>query len=298
MKKRKLFCERGPVCCAISLGRTIAMRHLKNFCGGEKFAVQKEEEPLRYLVKFHQSPILRRLAGVDMDLQLNKKVNLGIAGGKLSGVLIHPGEMFSFWKLVGNPTAKDGYLEGLTIQGGKACSGVGGGLCQLANLVHWMVLHSPLTVTELHHHTDALFPDSNRRVPFGTGTSVFYNALDYRFLNETGDTYQLRVWLDGGDLCGELNCSAELLHYYRIEERDHHYTLEEDGYYRNSEIWRLKLSRTTNGVLEELLIFTNHSKVLYDPSLIPCGQRPPESPTQRVVESCQRAMPAGKPPRP
>lgn len=277
MKKRKLFCERGRVCYAIALSRTIVLRHLKNFCGGEKFALQKQEEPLDYLVKFHQSTILRRLAGVDMDLQLNKKVNLALAAAKLSGVLIYPGEMFSFWGLVGNPTAKEGYLEGLTIQGGKTCSAVGGGLCQLANLVHWMVLHSPLTVTELHHHTDALFPDSNRRVPFGTGTSVFYNALDYRFLNETGDTYQLRVWLDGGDLCGELNCSEELLYYYRIEERGHHYALEEDSYYRNSEIWRLKISRATNGMLEETLIFTNHSKVLYDPSLIPHEQRPLES---------------------
>ena len=50
--------------------------------------------------------------------------------------------------------------------------GVGGGLCQMANMIHWLILHTPLEVTELHHHSDALFPDVKRRVPFGTGTSI------------------------------------------------------------------------------------------------------------------------------
>ena len=55
----------------------------------------------------------------------------------------------------------------------------------MANMIHWLVLHTPLTVTELHHHSDALFPDVKRRVPFGTGTSISYKALDYRFKNTT-----------------------------------------------------------------------------------------------------------------
>ncbi len=36
-------------------------------------------------------------------------------------------------------------------------SGYGGGLCQMANMIHYLVLNSPLEVTELHHHSDALF---------------------------------------------------------------------------------------------------------------------------------------------
>lgn len=33
----------------------------------------------------------------------------------------------------------------------------------MANMIHWLVLHTPLEVTELHHHSDALFPDVKRR---------------------------------------------------------------------------------------------------------------------------------------
>ena len=46
-------------------------------------------------------------------------------------------------------------------------------------------MHSPLKVTELHTHSDALSPDHGTRVPFGTGTSVSYNYVDYRFKNIT-----------------------------------------------------------------------------------------------------------------
>ena len=103
------------------------------------------------------------------------------------------------WELVGPPTAKNGYQESLTIgrtsQGGFLGSAPGGGLCQLANMIHWLVLNSPLEVTELHHHSDALFPDERRRVPFGTGTSVFYKNIDYQFRNTGSEPVQLLLWL-------------------------------------------------------------------------------------------------------
>lgn len=84
----------------------------------------------------------------------------------MNGALLHPGQVFSFWHMVGSVTAKKGYREGLTISGGQACSDIGGGLCQMTNLIHWMVLHSPLTVTEHHHHDQLdLFPDYHRQVP-------------------------------------------------------------------------------------------------------------------------------------
>ena len=59
--------------------------------------------------------------------------------------------------------------------------GLGGGLCNLANTIYWIVLHSPLEVTEFHQHSDALAPNEGKRMPFSSGTSVCYNNVDYRF---------------------------------------------------------------------------------------------------------------------
>lgn len=86
---------------------------------------------------------------------------------RLNGIVLQPGESFSFWQLVGRPTRRKGYADGMVLTGARSEAGIGGGLCQLANMAHWLVLNSPLTVTELHHHTDALFPDERRTVPFG-----------------------------------------------------------------------------------------------------------------------------------
>lgn len=267
---RKLFCQYGPVCYAISCRKEWALRFLRDLLKGEKFACCRQEESLPWVVMAHRSTLLRRLAGVDMQLQRNKVTNLALAIRELDGILLRPGETLSFWRRVGRPTAKRGFLRGLTIRSGRPDADVGGGLCQLANLLHWLALHSPLTVTELHHHTDALFPDSGRRVPFGTGTSVFYNNVDYRVRNDTGDTYQYRIWLEEEDLCGELRCSSRPAARLRIRERDHHYRKEADGnWYRCSEIWRLELDRDTGETLKEELVFRNHSRVLYDPALIP-----------------------------
>lgn len=76
--------------------------------------------------------MIRKLNGVDLKLQESKVTNIMIACNKISGIIIKPGETFSYWKTIGRVTAKKGYKEGLVIgQGGKLGSGLGGGLCQM-----------------------------------------------------------------------------------------------------------------------------------------------------------------------
>lgn len=214
--QRKLFCEINRTCYRISLAKEILRRNLKDLFSGQKIARERSGETLPVIVKSHSSILLRKLHGVDIRLQENKVTNIMLACSKINGLIIHPGEIFSFWKMIGNPTKRAGYKEGLVISKNNLSKGYGGGLCQLANMIHWLVLNSPLTVTELHHHSDALFPDDRRRVPFGTGTSVAYNSVDYRFKNTTDQDVQLLVWCEDGDLCGELRTTREFPNRYRL----------------------------------------------------------------------------------
>ena len=115
-----------------------------------------------------------------MELQENKAKNLALSAPKISTIIIKPGEIFSLWHLVGKCLEKDGDKEGLTIASGKPSSGIGGGMCQLSNLIHWMILHTDMQITEHYHHDQIdLFPDFKRVIPFGSGTSIVYNYLDY-----------------------------------------------------------------------------------------------------------------------
>ena len=269
---RKLFCDICPATYKISEQKEIFKRHLKNVFSGEKIAREISKEELPNIVKGHSSILIRNLHGVDIKLQENKITNIELACKKINGLIIHPGETFSYWCTLGPTKKKYGYKKGLVISKKGFTSGYGGGLCQMANMIHWLVLNSPLTVTELHHHSDALFPDDRRRVPFGTGTSVCYNNLDYRFKNNTDQDVQIVVWCENGELCGELRSEREYPYRYKLVEENHHYRKENDKYFRISQVYRIVIDRKTNEEVRKELILDNHSQVMYDYNLIPKEQ--------------------------
>ena len=180
-KKDKLFCEINPFCYAISVKKEILKRHLKDLISKEKVSKSKSNEKLPNIISSHCSNMIKRAPGVDLTSQLNKAVNINLACNKINGIIIRPGEVFSFWKTIGKTSKRKGYKEGRVIRGNKMISGIGGGLCNLGNTIHLLILHSPLVITEFHNHSDALAPDEGPRVPFSAGTSVCYNHIDYRF---------------------------------------------------------------------------------------------------------------------
>ena len=215
--KRKLLCEMSPLAYRLSVEKEILKRRLRDWRSKTLFASERTETSLPVVIYRHNSLIRRRLAGVNMQLQENKATNLALAVTRIDGLLIRPGETFSVWRQIGRTSRRKGYKEGLTIARGKPSQGIGGGLCQLSNLIHWMVLHSDLTITEHHHHDGLdLFPDFGRQIPFGTGTSISYNYIDYRVRNDTANTYQLRLSVDGEYLCGELRAKETLPHTFHI----------------------------------------------------------------------------------
>ena len=262
---RKLFCEISPLTYKISTLKCRLIRHIQDLLGRRHLAKVKQEEWLPCVIYKHNSLIRRQLGNTQMELQENKAVNLALSAPKVNGVLIRPGETFSFWHLVGNTTAAKGYKEGVTIANTQTKVGIGGGLCQFTNLIHWMVLHTPLTIVEHHHHDGIdLFPDYNRQVPFGTGTSIVYNYLDYRFKNETDVTYQLVVYVTDTHLCGELRASDPLPIKYHVKTENERFVRVGDAVYRQGQVYRLCIDKATGNELSRELIRDNHARVMYD----------------------------------
>lgn len=110
------LCARSDFCAVCGIWRA-----------AQRFASTRQAEPLPALVKGHCSVIRRRLAGVDPRLQEGKARNLELAAAQVNGLIIAPGETFSFWRTIGNATRRRGYQEGLTISGGQLGRGIGGG---------------------------------------------------------------------------------------------------------------------------------------------------------------------------
>lgn len=264
---RRLFCTLSPFTYKLSICKCRIMRHMQNLRIRSHFAKEKSENLLPVIIYRHNSLIRRKLGNVNMELQENKAKNLSLAAPKVSKTLIRPGEIFSFWELVGPCTASKGYKEGLVIQKGAPASGIGGGMCQFTNLIHWMILHTDLEIIEHHHHDQIdLFPDYNRQIPFGTGTSIFYNYLDYRFKNNTTNTYQLITYTTDTHLCGEIRALHDQDSRYHIHIQDEFFSQEADGVYRNGKVYRQRINSATGNILEETLIRQNHARVAYDTS--------------------------------
>lgn len=213
--------------------------------------------------KKHQSLLRRTLGNSDPQLQENKITNLKIASNKIDGIVIQPGEVFSFWKLVGKTTKAKGYIEGMQLARGEVKTGIGGGICQLANLLYWMALHTPLIVTERHHHSFDPFPDSGRTLPFGSGASVFYNYVDLQVSNPTSYSFQIKVWLSDKHLKGAIFSSEEMPYAYHLEERNHQFIQQNGKNYRENEIWRKRIDKKTGQMVNEELLIKNFSEVKY-----------------------------------
>lgn len=245
-------------------------RHIRDRAQGHKFAQAMCSESLPFSCIKHQSLLRRKLGNSDPKLQVNKITNLEIAHRAIDGIVIQPGETFSFWNCVGEATAQKGYVEGMQLSRGEVKTGVGGGLCQLANLLYWMALHTPLTVAERHHHSFDPFPDEHRTLPFGSGAGIFYNYIDLRFYNPTDQPFQIRVWLTEQHLKGAIYTDPSWLYTYHVFERNHRFIQQEDRVYRSNEIWRSRIDKRTGNHLDEALLITNLAEVKYaiDPSRV------------------------------
>jgi len=197
-------------------------RYIKWYLGRNRYANTIRKEILSNSIFTHSTPLLRKLKDVEMYLQYNKITNLKIAVEKLNGLILKPGETFSYWRLIGKPSYKKGYLDGLILcPNGSFKPGVGGGLCQLSNLIYWMTLHTALTVTERYRHSHDIFPDVNRTQPFGSGATCVYNYMDLQIYNGTDTEFQLLLQVTEDRLKGEWRGSSPIKYCYEIYEKEH-----------------------------------------------------------------------------
>ncbi len=232
-----------------------------------QYAKERQEKLLPSIAYTHKTPLLRRLRQVDMWLQYNKIENLKIALQKLDGLILKPAETFSYWRTIGKPTKRKGYKPGMVLFYGGFKPGVGGGLCQLSNLIYWMTLHTPLQVTERYRHSYDVFPDANRTQPFGSGATCVYNYRDLQIYNGTDQCFQLHVFMDEENLIGEWRCVEEPDRQYKVYEKSHWISHEYWGsYMRHNEIYR-EVYDSNGCMVADEFICENHALMMYSPLL-------------------------------
>lgn len=237
------------------------VRLLREHFSSTKFA-RVQRSPLAFLQYESSSLLRRRLGASDPLLQEGKIVNLRRALPDISGIVIYPGEVFSLWQLLGNTTVARGYVEGMVLSRGKVGVGVGGGLCQLANLLHWVFLHTPMTVTERFHHSYDVFPDNGRSLPFGSGATIFYNLIDLQVQNTSAVPWQIVFELTEETLSAQVRTVADTGYRYKIKEEQHAFVSAKNTVFRYNQIWR-RTSTVSGDEIKYEQVCTNFAPVMY-----------------------------------
>ena len=244
------------------------IRYRRFFVSSKKLSQNELLSGFKYTAFEHSVPLRRNLSEADIALQEGKIANLEIAVQKVSGIKLESGKTFSYWRLIGNPTARKGYKKGMMLVNGRPVAAIGGGLCALSNLIYWMTLHTPLTVAERFRHSYDVFPDSNRTQPFGSGATCVYNYRDLMIQNKTTDTYALKIWIDHekGLLCGKWLKDSPVTDSYEVYQKEHWITSEIGGVYvRHNTIWRKHFCEKQ--FLDDEYVTENHAIMMYEPLL-------------------------------
>ncbi|HOF88999.1 MAG TPA: VanW family protein [Armatimonadota bacterium] len=200
------------------------------------------------------SPLQRAPDGAISSYCAEKTQNLGLACAKVDGLVIAPGEVFSFCRTVGPTTRRAGYLPALELRDGALGPAVGGGLCQLANLLFLLAVQVNAEIVERHRHSYDLFRDAGRTVPFGCGATVFYNYVDFQFRNTLAVPLLLRAAVEPPLLRAALYAPGPLPFTVEIVETDHRFFRRDGAIYRANRLWRAVAwhdGRTTRELLLE-----------------------------------------------
>jgi vancomycin resistance protein VanW len=150
----------------------------------------------------------------------------------------------------------------MELHDGAPSQGVGGGCCQVSNLIYLLGLRAGMRITERHRHGVDLFPDHGRTVPFGCGATVFYNYADLRFENPLPQPVVMKLWIESGCLYGEIRALEDPGWTTEIYEVDHRRWVNEGGWYRENRI-RRKFILANGAILLDQEVAHNRGRILY-----------------------------------
>lgn len=124
---------------------------------------------------------------------VNRTTNLKLAADKINGIVLLPGEEFSYNKTVGERTVQAGFKEAAVFNAGRVENGLGGGICQISSTLYDAVVMADLDVTVRRNHQ---FVTSY--VKAGADATVVWGSQDFKFKNTRKYPIKITITVSGG----------------------------------------------------------------------------------------------------
>jgi vancomycin resistance protein YoaR len=126
--------------------------------------------------------------------QSNRRTNIAVSVSRFDGVIIGPGEEFSFNTLLGEISPEAGFLEDNLIFGGRTILGIGGGVCQVSTTAFRAAFYAGYTIIERNSHGYRVGYYEQNGQPPGLDAAIWQPERDFRFQNDT--PYHLLIEVD------------------------------------------------------------------------------------------------------
>lgn len=132
-----------------------------------------------------------------------RKHNVKLSAQACNGVILMPGEVFSYNNTTGSRSASKGYLAAPVYSGDASVDEVGGGICQTSSTIYYAVLHTNLKIVERRAHRF-----NTGYVPEGMDATVYYGQTDFRFENSTD--YPIKIVTSSYDQGGKRKLNVKI----------------------------------------------------------------------------------------
>ncbi len=125
----------------------------------------------------------------------NRIFNVTLAASRINGILVAPGDTFSFDNALGDISSFSGYKQAYVIQNGKTVLGDGGGVCQVSTTFFRALLNAGLPITERHAHAYRVGYYEEDSPP-GIDATIYSPTIDLKFTNDTGHYILIQSAID------------------------------------------------------------------------------------------------------
>ena len=132
--------------------------------------------------------------------EVNRTHNMSLAGQRVNGTVLAPGQIFSYNGVVGERTVAKGYKNAKIFENGRVVDGLAGGICQVSTTIYNAALYSNMEIVERKNHS---FPVSY--APMGQDATVVMGTIDFRFKNTMKNPIKITCTISGG------NCTVSIL---------------------------------------------------------------------------------------
>ena len=222
----------------------------------------------------------------------NRNTNLRLACQAINGVVLNPGETFSFNDTLGQRTAAKGYKPAPAYSGNETVDEIGGGICQVSSTLYYSALLADMEIVSRINH--GFVPTY---IDYGMDATVSWKSPDFQFRNNSPYPVKIQAEVSDGyvkvQILGTDNRDYYVKMKYKITATQEPGTDYEDYAYENElgykdgdvikegvtgytvKTYKCKYDNQTNALLSEEYEATSQYKTVN--KVVARVEKPPET---------------------